>query len=149
MIQVGNLSKAYGRQVIFDEVGFTINAGERIGLVGRNGHGKTTLFRILLGEAQPDSGTIGVPNGYSIGHLSQHIHFSRRSVLDEACLSLPARDDGTDETYRAERILAGLGFSGDDMQRNPADLSGGFQIRLNLAKVLLQEPNLLLLDEPT
>lgn len=149
MIQVSQLSKAYGRQVIFDETGFTLNAGERIGLVGRNGHGKTTLFRMLLGQEQPDSGTISIPNGYSIGHLSQHIRFTEPTVLAEACLALPKHDNGVDETYRAEKILTGLGFDADDFLRSPHDLSGGFQIRLNLAKALLQEPNLLLLDEPT
>jgi len=149
MIQVSQLSKAYGRQVIFDEIGFTINAGERIGLVGRNGHGKTTLFRILLGQEHQDSGNVSIPNGYTIGHLSQHIRFTEPTVLAEACLALPKRDDGVDETYRAEKILTGLGFGAEDILRSPHDLSGGFQIRLNLAKALLQEPNLLLLDEPT
>ena len=149
MIQIYNLSKSYGRQLIFDEVGFTVNAGERIGLVGRNGHGKTTLFRMLLGDEHPDSGTISIPSGYAVGHLSQHIRFSQKSVLAEACLSLPVRDDGVDETYLAEKILTGLGFADADFARSPMDLSGGFQIRLNLAKVLLQRPNLLLLDEPT
>jgi len=61
MIQVNNLEKAYGRQLIFDDVSFTINQGERVGLVGRNGHGKTTLFRMILGKEYPDSGTIGSP----------------------------------------------------------------------------------------
>ena len=63
MIQVSGLSKSYGRQVLFDNVGFTVNPGERIGLVGRNGHGKTTLFRLITGEEHPDSGTITIPGG--------------------------------------------------------------------------------------
>ncbi|MBI5100425.1 MAG: ABC-F family ATP-binding cassette domain-containing protein [Nitrospirae bacterium] len=149
MIQVNKLSKAYGRQTIFDEVDFTINPGERVGLVGRNGHGKTTLFRMILGEAQPDSGTITIPNGYRIGHLSQHLSFSEDTVLKEGCLNLPHSDDGTDESYKVAAILHGLGFSTEDFDRHPSSLSGGFQIRLNLAKVLVSEPNLLLLDEPT
>ncbi len=149
MIQAYNLSKSYGRQTIFDDVAFTVNPGERIGLVGRNGHGKTTLFRMLLGEEHPDNGLISVPVGYTIGHMSQHIRFAGETVLAEASLSLPSRDDGADETYRAEKILSGLGFAAADFTRSPLELSGGFQIRLNLAKVLLQEPNLLLLDEPT
>ncbi len=149
MIQVSNLEKAYGQQVIFDAVGFTVNAGERIGLVGRNGHGKTTLFRMILGEEHPDSGVISIPNSYSIGHLSQHIHFTRNSILEEGCLGLKACDDGRDETYRVEAVLMGLGFGSDDFTRNPRELSGGYQIRLNLAKLLVSEPNLLLLDEPT
>jgi ATP-binding cassette subfamily F protein 3 len=149
MIQVGNLSKAYGQQVIFDDIGFTVNAGERIGLVGRNGHGKTTLFKMILGEERSDDGIISIPNNYKVGHLSQHISFTEESVLKEGCLGLRPAEDGRDETYKVEAILMGLGFSADDFMRNPLELSGGYQIRLNLAKLLISEPNLLLLDEPT
>ncbi len=149
MIQVNNLDKCYGRQVIFEKAGFTLNPGERVGLVGRNGHGKTTLFKMILGEDRPDSGCISIPNGYKLGHLSQHISFSEDTVLKEACLSLPENEDGIDETYKAETILMGLGFAVEDLTLNPLDLSGGYQVRLNLAKVLVSDPNLLLLDEPT
>ena len=149
MIQVSDLEKSYGRQVLFDNIGFTINPGERVGLVGRNGHGKTTLFRLILGQEHQDSGVISIPDGYRIGHLSQHILFTEESVLKEACLSLPHREDGRDESYKAEAILMGLGFSTDDLVLAPAQLSGGFQVRLNVAKVLVSNPNLLLLDEPT
>ena len=149
MIQINNLEKSYGRQVIFDGVSFTINQGERVGLVGRNGHGKTTLFRMILGEEHPDSGTIRIPNNYRIGHLSQHLRFTEDTVLRDACLTLPKTDDGRDESYKVKAVLSGLGFSDDDLERNPAALSGGFQVRLNLAKVLVSKPNLLLLDEPT
>ncbi|MFH1146695.1 MAG: ATP-binding cassette domain-containing protein [Pseudomonadota bacterium] len=149
MIQVNNLSKAYGRQVIFDEVTFTLNSGERVGLVGRNGHGKTTLLKLIMGEEQPDSGAISVPNGYRTDYLSQHISFKEGAVLKEACSSLMASEDGTDETYKAKAILLGLGFSDGDFLRSPSELSGGYQVRLNLAKVLISKPNLLLLDEPT
>ncbi len=149
MLQVTNLEKSYGKQVLFDGVGFTVNPRERVGLVGRNGHGKSTLFRMVLGEEHQDSGTITVPSGYSIGHLSQHIHFTEETVLGEACLALPSNEDHIDETYKAEAILHGLGFTNDDFDRHPASLSGGYQVRLNLAKVLASEPNLLLLDEPT
>jgi len=149
MIQVNNLDKYYGRQVIFEKAGFTLNPGERVGLVGRNGHGKTTLFKMILGEDRPDSGCISIPNGYKIGHLSQHISFTQNTVLKEACLSLPKNEDGIDETYKAETILMGLGFALEDLTLDPLDLSGGYQVRLNLAKVLVSDPNLLLLDEPT
>ena len=149
MIQVSNLSKAYGTQVVFDDVGFTVNAGERIGLVGRNGSGKTTLLRMITGETKPDAGAISIPNSYRVGYLSQHLQFSEDTVLKEACLGLPPVEDGRDESYKAEAVLMGLGFSVEDFSRQPPDLSGGFQVRLNLAKLLVSEPNLLLLDEPT
>jgi ATP-binding cassette subfamily F protein 3 len=149
MIQANNLDKCYGRQVIFDKAGFTLNPGERVGLVGRNGHGKTTLFKMILGQERPDSGNISIPSGYKIGHLSQHISFSGETVLKEACLSLRDSEDGIDETYKAEIILMGLGFTMQDFGSNPLDLSGGYQVRLNLAKVLVSDPHLLLLDEPT
>jgi ATP-binding cassette subfamily F protein 3 len=149
MIQVNNLEKSYGRQVIFDNVSFTLTPGERVGLVGRNGHGKTTLLKMITGQQHPDSGTINVPDGYSVGHLSQHIRFTEDTVLKEACLSLADREDGRDETYKAETVLMGLGFLEDDFNIDPMELSGGFQVRLNLAKVLISDPNLLLLDEPT
>ncbi len=149
MIQANNLDKCYGRQVIFDKAGFTLNPGERVGLVGRNGHGKTTLFKMILGHERPDSGCISIPNGYKIGHLSQHLSFSGDTVLKEACMGLRKNEDGIDETYKAETILMGLGFATEDFGLNPLDLSGGYQVRLNLAKVLVSDPDLLLLDEPT
>ncbi len=149
MLQVTNVDKSYGKQRLFDGVGFTVNPRERVGLVGRNGHGKSTLFRVILGEEHPDSGTISVPSGYTVGHLEQHIHFTESTVLREACLALPTNEDHIDETYKAEAILHGLGFTNEDFDRHPSSLSGGYQVRLNLAKVLVSEPNLLLLDEPT
>ncbi len=149
MLQVSNLSKAYGQQVIFDAVSFTVNPGERIGLVGRNGHGKTTLFRMILGQEKPDDGVISIPAGYTVGHLSQHIRFTRPTVLEEGCVGLPEPEDGRDESYKVKTILTGLGVSPGAFDRGPYELSGGYQIRLNLAKVLVESPNLLLLDEPT
>ncbi len=149
MLQVTNLEKSYGKQLLFDGVSFTVNSRERVGLVGRNGHGKSTLFRMILKEEHADSGTITMPSGYTVGHLSQHIHFTEQTVLREACLALPHNEDQVDLTYKAEEILHGLGFTNADFDRHPSTLSGGYQVRLNLAKVLVSEPNLLLLDEPT
>jgi ATP-binding cassette, subfamily F, member 3 len=149
MVQANNLSKAYGRQVIFEGVGFTINSGERVGFVGRNGHGKTTLIRMIIGEEHPDSGSISIPNNYIVGHLSQHLSFSADTVLREGCLGLRHCEDGRDESYKVKTVLQGLGFTADDFECRPLELSGGYQVRLSLAKVLLGEPDLLLLDEPT
>jgi len=147
MISAENLSKGYGRQALFDEASFQINRRERVGLVGRNGHGKTTLFRLLAGLEQPDSGAISIPRGYRIGYVQQHLHFTRPNVLEEAATGLPHGHEH--ETWKAEKILAGLGFTSEQMQRSPHEFSGGFQVRLNLAAVLVNEPDLLLLDEPT
>jgi ATP-binding cassette subfamily F protein 3 len=149
MIQATNVEKSYGKQVVFGKADFTIGPGERIGLVGRNGHGKTTLLKMILGQEQPDGGMINISRDYRIGHLSQHIGFTADTVLNEARMNLPPSDDGTDETYKAETILMGLGFPGDAMGIDPKELSGGFQVRLSLAKMLVSDPNILLLDEPT
>ncbi|MFZ5563222.1 MAG: ABC-F family ATP-binding cassette domain-containing protein [Thermodesulfobacteriota bacterium] len=147
MIKAVNISKSFGAEALLDDISFDINKGERVGLVGRNGHGKTTLLRILAGKEAPDSGAIAVPRGYRIGYVTQHIHFTQPTVLEEACTGLPRAH--AHDTWRAEKILSGLGFSKTDMNRDPADFSGGYQVRLNLTKVICAEPDLLLLDEPT
>jgi len=147
MISVQYVSKHYLEQVIFDNISFNLNPRERTALVGRNGHGKTTLFRMLTGQEQCDEGIIAVPKNYRIGYLSQHINFTKPTVLEEGCCSLP--DDQKGDDWRVKSVLSGLGFSEDDFDRNPSEFSGGYQIRLNLAKVLVSDPNLLLLDEPT
>ncbi len=147
MIQFNRVSKTFGAQPLFDDLTFTVNRRERVGLVGRNGHGKTTVFRMILGEVPADGGDILIPKRYRIGHLDQQLHFTEATVLDEAVLGLP--EEHRDERWRAEQILSGLGFTKDDMDRAPELFSGGFQVRLNLAKVLVSEPDLLLLDEPT
>jgi ATP-binding cassette subfamily F protein 3 len=149
VLTVTDLSKAYGKQALFEGVSFQVGPGERVGLVGRNGTGKTTLLRILLGEENPDEGAVTVPAGYRIGYLSQRLSFPCRTVLEEAASALQPREDGVDETYQAKAILTGLGFGEEDLARAPGDLSGGYQVRLNLARVLLSGANLLLLDEPT
>ena len=147
MIKINQLSKSYFARELFTDVSFQMNAGERLGLVGRNGHGKTTLFRLILGQEEPDSGEIIVPRNYRIGHLEQHLHFTRPTILAEAALGL--QEEESHSIYKAEAILFGLGFAHADLEKAPREFSGGFQIRINLAKLLLSEPNLLLLDEPT
>ncbi len=147
MISVQYLSKQYFEQVVFDNISFNLSPRERVGLVGRNGHGKTTLFRILIGQEDCDKGIVAIPKNYRVGYLDQHIDFSKSTVLEEGCLGLP--DDQKEDDWRVKSVLSGLGFSETDFNRDPAEFSGGFQIRLNLAKVLVSDPNLLLLDEPT
>ncbi|MDY6838359.1 MAG: ABC-F family ATP-binding cassette domain-containing protein [Thermodesulfobacteriota bacterium] len=147
MITVGNLTKRFGTQLLFEGVSFNINPRERVGLVGQNGHGKTTLFRLIVGDEHPDEGTISLPKGYRVGHVLQQLDFTKDTVLKEAMTRLPTEE--WDHHWKAEKILAGLGFSTNDMGRHPREFSGGYQVRLNLAKVLVSEPDLLLLDEPT
>ena len=147
MISVENLSKRFGDHVLFETVAFQLNPRERLGLVGRNGHGKTTLFRIISGDEEPDEGFINIPKSYRIVHVRQTIDFSRETVLKEAAAGLPSHE--SDQIWQAEKILAGLGFSENDLQRHPEEFSGGYQVRLNLAKALVAEPDLILLDEPT
>ena len=147
MISVENITKSYGSYVLFEGAGFKINPKERVGLVGRNGHGKTTLFRLIKKEELPDSGAIIVPRLYRIGCVEQHIEFTEDTVLKEGMKGLTENEK--DHFWKVEKILAGLGFSQNDLSANPLDLSGGFQVRLNLAKVIVSEPDLLLLDEPT
>ncbi len=82
MIKINQLSKSYFARELFADVTFQMNAGERLGLVGRNGHGKSTLFKLILGEEEPDSGEITIPRNYRIGHLEQHLHFTQPTILD-------------------------------------------------------------------
>ena len=147
MIKIINLEKAFGKQILFDDISFNINPGERIGLTGRNGHGKTTLIRMITGEEHIDSGEIVIPKNYRIGYVTQHIAFKEKSVVEEGCIGLPEWDK--DNKWKVEKILFGLGFTSDDMLRDPLEFSGGYQVRLNLTKTLVSEPDMLLLDEPT
>jgi ATP-binding cassette subfamily F protein 3 len=147
MIKVFNISKSFGDRVLFEGMTFNVNRRERVGLVGRNGHGKTTLFRLILGEIEADGGRIMIPRRYRICHLDQHLRFSQGTALEQAMSGLP--DDKRTQSWRAEKILSGLGFSERGMSLPPERLSGGYQVRLNLAGVLVSEPDLLLLDEPT
>ena len=147
MIKINQLTKSYFARELFTDVSFQMNAGDRMGLVGRNGHGKSTLFKLILGQEEPDSGEITIPRNYRIGHLEQHLHFTQPTILAEAALGLPVEESHS--MYKAEAILFGLGFSQADLEKAPREFSGGFQIRINLAKLLLSDPNLLLLDEPT
>ena len=147
MIRVENVSKSYGELSLFSAISFSLNSRERLGVVGRNGHGKTTLFRMILGNETPDAGTIVIPKNYRIGYVSQKLNFRHQTIIDEAISALPVIDET--QHWKAEKILAGLGFDQQEFQIQPQAFSGGYQIRLNLAKALISEPDLLLLDEPT
>jgi ATP-binding cassette subfamily F protein 3 len=147
MINIESITKGYGDNILFNSTSLQINHGEKVGFVGRNGHGKTTLLKMITGAEEPDIGKIKMPNDYRTGYLSQKLNFSKKSVLDECSLGLLKHEK--DHYWKAEKILAGLGFSQQDMHAPPFEFSGGYQIRLNLAKVLVSESDLLILDEPT
>lgn len=147
MLKVQDLSISFDGKQVFENLNFVINDKEKVGLIGRNGCGKTTLFKILSGKIKDYEGEVSIPKGYKVGYLEQHLQFTQETVLEEACLALP--EYKKEATWDAEKILTQLGFSEEDKQKSPQEFSGGWQIRLNLAKLLISEPNILLLDEPT
>ena len=189
MINLTNISKRYGRQILFVESSFQLNPREKVGLVGPNGSGKTTVFRLIMGEEGVDEGTISVPRRTTIGYFRQDIsEMSGRSVLDETiagsgnlgelhhelqelelAMSDPERADemetilnrfgevldeyqgrgGYDLEARAREVLQGLGFADDQIAGDSGDLSGGWKMRIGIARVLLARPDVLLMDEPT
>lgn len=147
MIELINISKSYPTNSLYSDLNLRLNAGDKVGLVGRNGTGKSTLFKLILGEEHQDDGDINFPKGYKIGALKQYFNFTEKTLVDETALAL--NEDDKYNIYKAEKILFGLGFTEEDLQKDPKSFSGGYQIRINLAKLLLTEPNMLLLDEPT
>ncbi len=147
MIKAEKLTKSYGDHDLFREISFQLEKGERCSLVGRNGSGKSTLFKILIGEENADAGIVTMPKNYRIGYLRQHIQFSQPTLREEAALCLP--EEERDAPYKVEAILSGLGFEEEDFSKPPESFSGGFQLRIQLAKTLAEEPDCLLLDEPT
>ena len=147
MIQLTNLAKSFGGQTLFNDVNLKLSHGQKIGFVGRNGSGKSTLFKIILGEEDYDSGDVSIPKNYMIGTLKQHLVFTEKTVREECALVLP--EDEQWNFYKIEKLLFGLGFTEEDLDKDPLSFSGGYQIRINLVKLLATEPNMLLLDEPT
>lgn len=147
MIQMQEITKSFGERTLFENVTVVIAPRERVGLVGRNGMGKSTLFKIILGEEVSDGGEVAIPKNYRIGALEQHLRFEGTTILEEVVSALP--EDQVYDSWRGEKILFGLGFTEEDLERAPSYFSGGYQIRVKLAKVLVSSPDLLLLDEPT
>jgi ATP-binding cassette, subfamily F, member 3 len=147
MITARNLTKHFGNQVLFEDASFSLVPGDRLGLVGRNGSGKSTLFLMITGEEPPDGGEITAPKGYQIGYLEQELRWKKPTVLEEGCRGLPSAEQ--DDTWKVKKILSGLGFSEADLDRSPAEFSGGYRTRIALARLLVSRPDLLLLDEPT
>ena len=190
MITINQVSHNFGKKVLFKEINTVINAHDRIALVGSNGSGKTTLLRMLMGELDPESGSVDKLDYVSIGYLPQDgISVSGKTLFAEAesafgnikqlqeKIEKAEADmlemDTSEEAYyelidqigeweqqlenyepnkmksRIERILIGMGFSEKDFERDTGEFSGGWQMRIALAKLLLQNPSLLIMDEPT
>jgi ATP-binding cassette, subfamily F, member 3 len=174
MLRVDNLTYRIGPRVLLDSANAAINAGHRVGLVGRNGTGKTTLLKLITKQLQSDGGDIAFPARWSVGITSQEAPHGPQSLVDTVIAAdkelvaleaeaLTATDpdriaaihtrlhdkDAYTATARAARILAGLGFDEAAQQKPCDDFSGGWRMRVALAGLLFTQPELLLLDEPT
>ena len=186
MISINDLTFQIGSRALYDEANWHIKPGDRVGLIGANGTGKSTLLKIIVGEYAPSSGSISMSKDLKIGYLNQDLlsyeshhtilhvameAFERQNKLhdeieellkkietdysEEALYRLSDKQqefealDGYSIEYRANEILAGLGFSTEDQHRPLNTFSGGWRMRVMLAKILLQTPDILLLDEPT
>jgi ATP-binding cassette subfamily F protein 3 len=186
MIAINNLTFEIGARALYDEANWHIKPGEKIGLIGANGTGKTTLLKIIVGDFAPTSGTISMAKDIKIGYLNQDLlsYQSDKSILHVAMEAFERQNqlhteievllkkletdysddllnklsdkqnefealDGYNIEYRAHEIMAGLGFSEVDSQRTLSEFSGGWRMRVMLARILLQSPDILLLDEPT
>ena len=191
MISINSLTVAYGGFTLLNDINFHISENDKIGLVGKNGAGKSTILKLICGLQNPTSGKVAVPSGVKIGYLPQIMeHHRGRSVIDEAMtafadmfaledeleritLELSERQDYESDDYHnlivkmnevndrlsytrsdnpqvvAERTLLGLGFKYEELQRPTETFSQGWNMRIELAKILLSKPDVLLLDEPT
>ena len=156
MISVEHLSIEYSSRPILDDITFLINPRDRVALVGKNGAGKTTLLRLLAGVEIPTSGRISKMGDLTIGYLPQVMMHTDGKTLREDVMSVLKTNKSDDEQGDEARFIAemdrtiiGLGFERKDFDRPCSEFSGGWRMRIELAKILLQHPDLLLLDEPT
>ena len=156
MISIEHLSIEFSSRPILDDITFLINPRDRIALVGKNGAGKTTLLRLLAGVETPTSGRISKMGDITIGYLPQvMMHIDGKTLREDVMSIFRKSDDGSDEAEMArhiaemDRTIIGLGFERKDFDRPCSEFSGGWRMRIELAKILLQHPDLLLLDEPT
>ncbi len=148
MLTIDHISMEFSSRPVLDDITFLINRKERIALVGKNGAGKTTLLRLIAGEYQPTSGRIAKETDMTIGYLPQVMLFHDDRTLREEMM-LVAHEDEARFVAEMDRTVIGLGFERKDFDRPCSEFSGGWRMRIELAKILLSHPDLLLLDEPT
>ena len=148
MLTIDHISMEFSSRPVLDDITFLINRKERIALVGKNGAGKTTLLRLIAGEYQPTSCRIAKETDMTIGYLPQVMLFHDDRTLREEMM-LVAHEDEARFVAEMDRTVIGLGFERKDFDRPCSEFSGGWRMRIELAKILLSHPDLLLLDEPT
>jgi ATP-binding cassette ChvD family protein len=150
VIEVENISKAYGDKLLFENLSFTLPAGGIVGVIGPNGAGKSTLFKLIIGSEKPDTGTIDMGSTVRLGYVDQsrdHLD-DKKNVWEEISDGLDyMKVNGHDQSTRA--YVGAFNFKGGDQQKNVGKLSGGERNRVNIAKMLKRGGNVLLLDEPT
>ena len=188
MLEFKTVSKYFGKQVILEQASFRINAGERVGIVGPNGTGKSTIFGLINGQTENDKGDIVIPKNLTIGHLRQQLNpqnvddtlleyvvqgarevqnIEEQITETEQAMSKPGAErerlleklgtleerfqhlGGYDLKHRSEIALSGLGFADEEFSRKFQEFSGGWQMRAELARTLIANPDMLLLDEPS
>ena len=153
MLTIDHISMEFSSRPVLDDITFLINRKERIALVGKNGAGKTTLLRLIAGEYQPTSGRIARESDMTIGYLPQVMLFQDNRTLREEVMSIHTQlaheQDEARFIAEMDRTIIGLGFERKDFDRPCSEFSGGWRMRIELAKILLRHPDLLLLDEPT
>jgi len=177
MLSFNNLELVLGGKTLFDDVSLTIHHQQKVGLVGANGTGKTSLFKIIKKEIEVDQSTVSFPSDLRISYLAQEVKGTDEAALDYVLsgdsnlidIQKKIEKAEIDENYeilgelyevyssldgysaksKAEQLMVGLGFKADDFDKSLKDFSGGWRVRLNLAKTLMQPSDLMLLDEPT
>ena len=177
MLSLTNITLRRGRKILIENASFQVHAGQRMGVIGANGCGKSSLFAMLLGELEPDDGELGLDTRLEIAHVAQESPHGSGSAVDyvmdgdrelrdvQAAIAVGEASedkpdlhllyermetiDGFTSESRASRLLHGLGFAADEYQKSVKEFSGGWRMRLNLARALMCRSDILLLDEPT
>jgi len=144
VLQIQGVSKAFGTRKLFDDASVTISEGQRVGLIGANGTGKTTLLRMVLGQEKPDEGEITIYPYMRLGYLEQHEEFPPGETVIDYLVRVSER-----EAWECAKMAGSFDIKHARLEAQFLSLSGGYQMRVRLAGILVQQPNLLLLDEPT